>query len=175
MKIHYEILEEDYVAFNLHHARHSETIKRSLKIQRLIGPLLFIVMPFLFARDDQLLFMIMLGMMTLLGFTWFFLFPIFMNKSIERTTRRMIKEGKNSNILGKREMTLTSEGIFDEGETNSTKSQWSTIEKFMDTDDYFFIYNSSVSAYIVPKRTFTKEEDRAEFVKFIEQSINKGA
>ncbi|MBP1913882.1 hypothetical protein [Lederbergia galactosidilytica] len=43
MEINYGLTEEDYLNFNLFHAKNSNTVKRALNIQRFLFPLLLIV------------------------------------------------------------------------------------------------------------------------------------
>ena len=43
MEIEFELLEEDYVNFNIEHANSSVSVKRSLILQRTLGPFVFLI------------------------------------------------------------------------------------------------------------------------------------
>lgn len=64
----------------------------------------------------------------------------------------MIREGKNEGLLGEHTMTLSEDGIVDSNPNGETKVNWTGIIKLKEDDSNIYLYNSSVSAYIIPKR-----------------------
>lgn len=56
MNIHYELTEEDYINFNLYHIKHSKMGKRSLLLQRIVTPFLYIIVAYLFSMIGNLPF-----------------------------------------------------------------------------------------------------------------------
>lgn len=77
----------------------------------------------------------------------------------------MFREGKNVDLLGEHQMEMTDEGIEDKTSKSETKLNWSGIEKLQENDQYFFLYNSSVSAYIFPKRDFQNVDEIRSYFK----------
>lgn len=43
MQVEYMLTEQDFIAFNLHYAKHSKTVKRSLFLQRYIVAIIFLL------------------------------------------------------------------------------------------------------------------------------------
>lgn len=153
MEFKYNLSEEDYIHFNLFHLKNSKAASRSLTIQRWSGPILFIV---LYTIGDQT--SLGLSLTILLSILWLFFYPKYFYNYTIRHVKKMIKEGKNANLLGEHKMTLTEEGIIDTTTNGETKVNWSGIETYKEDNDYFYLYNSSVSAYILPKRDIQNEE-----------------
>ncbi|WP_226668184.1 YcxB family protein [Metabacillus litoralis] len=69
-----------------------------------------------------------------------------------------MKEGKNEGLLGDHVMLLSDEEIVDITSTGETKVKWVGIKSFKEDSSYFYLYNSSVSSYIIPKRNLPNEK-----------------
>ena len=65
-------------------------------------------------------------------------------------------------------MMLTEDGLSDLNQKGETKVNWSGIEVFKEDNDYFYLYNSSVSSYILPKRALSDEQ---EFRKYVQSKL----
>lgn len=50
MEITFELTEEDYINYNISHAGRSPSMKKSIFIQRIMGPAIFVFMPFIVMR-----------------------------------------------------------------------------------------------------------------------------
>ena len=71
MEIEYNLTEEDYLHFNLFHIKNSKTGKNSLTIQRLIGPVIFIMAAFIFGEmDEELSITLLLCIFLILSIIW---------------------------------------------------------------------------------------------------------
>lgn len=77
----------------------------------------------------------------------------------------MIKEGKNEGLIGEHKLTTTEEGITDANSTGETKVNWSGIKRMKEDSNYLYIYSTSVSAYILPKRDLKDVEQIREYLK----------
>lgn len=171
MEIDYILSEEDYLHFNLFHIKNSRTTARALTIQRWIGPVIFVVFSFVFANlDKDLPFPLILIIFLIVSVLWYFLYPKYFFHYVKRQAKKMINEGKNSGLLGRHRMTLTVEGIIDATATGETKVRWSGIQEFKEDTEYLYLYNSSVSAYILPKRDLL---DRNKVKKFVLDKMEK--
>lgn len=47
MDIEFELLEKDYINFNIDHAKKSSSLKKSILSQRILGPIVFMLIPFI--------------------------------------------------------------------------------------------------------------------------------
>jgi hypothetical protein len=62
-------------------------------------------------------------------------------------------------------MILSEDGIVDSNPNGETKVNWSGIIKLQEDESNLYIYNSAVSAYIIPKRELNEVEDVREYIK----------
>ena len=85
----------------------------------------------------------------------------------------MVNEGENKDMLGNHSLTLDDDGIKDASENMESKISWNGVEKYIETNNHFFIYISSVAAYIVPKRVFVSQEQKNEFSIIINENIRE--
>lgn len=152
MEIKYTNTEEDYVKFNLFHVKNSKTAMKALHIQRIIGPIIFFIFTYVFSKLDNSNFLVWFIPFFILSILWVIFYPKYFYRHITRMAKKMIKEGKNEGLLGEHRMIFTDEGIEDHTSNGQTKVNWTGITEFKEDDANFYLYNSSVSAYILPKR-----------------------
>lgn len=152
MKLNYELGEDDFLAFNMSHMQHSETVKKAINLQRYLTPILFMMIAFLFAKlsDSSLIFaLIVFGS---LGVLWVAFYPKYFYRYTRRQTMKMLQEGKNDGLLGHQQMLLSEEGFIYLTSNGENHIKWTGIKKIIEDDLYFYLYNSAVSAVILPKR-----------------------
>jgi hypothetical protein len=70
----------------------------------------------------------------------------------------MIKEGKNDGLLGEHHMTLSEEGIIEFTVNGETKVNWAGIKYLKEDNFYFYLYNSVLSAFILPNKELNSVE-----------------
>ncbi|MFS0575160.1 YcxB family protein [Sporosarcina sp. 179-K 3D1 HS] len=169
MKIHYHLTEEDFVNFNLYHSRHSKAASKALKMQRFISPILFMAAAFLFSKMGEIPLPISLSTFGVMSILWVLFYPKYFYQLIKRNAKKMIKEGKNDGLLGDHKMMMTDEGIVDTTSIGETRVSWSGITQWKEDAHYFYLYNSAVSAYILPKREL---EDFEKTKAFLQAKIN---
>jgi len=71
---------------------------------------------------------------------------------------------KNDGLIGSHQLKLTEEGLVDTSSNRETKVTWLGITSFQEDDGYFFLYNSSVSSYILPKREIDDVDEMRRYV-----------
>lgn len=156
MNIHYQLTEEDFIQFNLFHLQNSKVGKRSLRLQQFISPVIFIGAAFLLSMYSNLSFIPLLIGFGLVSIGWMLFFPKYYVSLIRRNVRKMFREGRNDGLLGERQMILSDEGIVDRSKNGETTLTWRAIEKMAEDETHIYLYNSSVSAYILPKRDLSE-------------------
>lgn len=159
MKINYELTEEDYLHFNLFHVKKSKVATKSLNIQRFLTPVFFIIVAFIFSLIGDMPFVFPLIIFGLISILWITFYPKYFYNLVMRHSKKMLKEGKNDGLLGEQQMTLSEEGIVYLTSIGESQVKWSGIKKVVEDSDFFYIYNSSVSAYILPKRALLNVEE----------------
>ncbi|PIC64844.1 hypothetical protein CSV79_04270 [Sporosarcina sp. P13] len=152
MEFEYELTEEDVVAFNLYHVKNSKVGKHSLQWQRFVSPLIFFLFAYFLSVFTDMArgpLFIAFGLTAIL---WIILYPKYFYFHITRQVRKMLKEGKNEGLIGEHSMKMNKAGISDKTSMGETQVQWGGIQRMIEDADYIYIYTSTVSAYILPKR-----------------------
>lgn len=160
VQIHYELTEEDYIRFNLSHIKRSKTGKRMLLQQQVIGPIIFLGAAFALATWFQATDWWLYGIYGVSSILWFLYYPKYFERHIRKQTRRFIEERGNEGLIGLHTLDMNEEGLRDQNEFGETRVSWSGIQEVVEEDDYVYVYNTSVSAYILPKRGQDMEEVR---------------
>ena len=175
MVIQYEILEEDYISFNILHQERSKHMKRMILIVRCFFSFVFLyTLMLIFTTKKEIGIDSKIIPFCLLFFSLYFIIftPRYFKYSLKKQTRKLIKEGKNDSILGKKKLEIDNEYIIESDESTETKHKWSVIEKIVETDKYIFIYASAISAYIIPKRIFNSLNEKEAFLQKISELSN---
>lgn len=160
MKIQYELTEDDYIRFNLSHIKRSKTGKRMLLLQRIIGPIIFLGAYFVLAMWLQETDWWLYGIYGIASILWFLFYPKYFERHVRKQTRRLIDERSNEGMIGPHTMDLDENGLRDLNEFGETRVSWAGIKEVVEENDYVYLYNSSISAYILPKRGQDMEEVR---------------
>lgn len=176
MNIQYEVTHDDYLEFNLHYIKSSQTMRKTLFFQRIIGPITFVFGPFVAIKITDIPIWYWIIAFSVTSLVWFFYYPKYIVSSLKRRVNRTLKEGQNKGLIGKQTLTITEDGLEFKNDFESASLKWSVLNKIERNDQYLFIYNSSVSAYIIPLSEMTKETGQ-ELYEIVEQHIinTKGA
>lgn len=159
MEIKFNLTEEDYLKFTMFHIKNSKTHNRALKTQRLMTPLLLIIMSYLFSLFDTTYFKVLLIISLVVSVLWILFYPKYFYSYIIRNTKKMLKEGKNDGLIGEHQWIMSEEGLADKTSNGESKVNWSGIKSLQEDKDYFYLYNSAISAYVLPKRATKNVED----------------
>ncbi len=152
MEINYNVTEESFVEFNLFHAQHSSAIAKTMTIQRFLIPVIYLLVGVIFSYVLDIPVFILVGFFLILGVLWIVFFPTYFKRQIKRTATKMIREGQNEGILGKHSMVFTEEGLREISSKGETTVYWAGIERFNEDAFNFYLYNSAITAFIVPKK-----------------------
>lgn len=152
MEIKYILHEDDYLHFNLYHIKNSKTSMKVLKLQRYLTPLLYLIAAYIFALLTDGSYILSFSIFLTLSVLWIIYYPKYYYNHVRRNVRKFLKEGNNDGLLGEHIMVFTEDGIVDRNQTGETKVVWEGIHTFKEDEHYFYLYNSAVSAYILPKK-----------------------
>jgi len=165
LKIDYSLTEEDYLAFNLFHAKNSKAVSKSLMLQRFLSPIVFITAAFTFSWIGDVSLTASLIGFSFISILWIVYYPKYFYYLLTKNSKKMLQEGKNDGLLGDRYMTLSKEGITDVSSSGETKANWSGIKSIQEDDSRFYLYNSALSAYIIPKKSLQNVEETRDYLK----------
>lgn len=165
MEIQYELTEEDVITFNLYHVKNSKVGRNSLKWQRYISPLIFLLFAYFLSVFTDMEKGPLFATFILTAVVWVIFYPKYFTFHIKRQVRKMLREGKNEGLVGEHVMKLNKSGIADQSSTGRTDVQWQGVQSIHEDAAYFYVYTSTVSAYILPKRDLYSEEAVKTFIK----------
>lgn len=172
MKIEYNLIKEDYIAFNMHHIDTSQAIKRSLFIQRFGVSLIFLIVPFFFSRISGTPLQLSLIVYGLIFLAWIIYYPKYFMSITKKRVIRLIEEGDNLDVFGIHSITLTEEGIEQTDCRGESKSSWGSIKRIDETPEYIYIYISDINAYLVPNRAFGGIMEKEAFMQILREKSN---
>jgi len=164
MEIEYELTEEDVVAFNLYHVKHSKVGKKSLQWQRYVSPLIFLLFAYFLSIFTDMQRGPLFATFGLTAILWVMLYPKYFYFHIARQVGKMLKGGKNEGLVGKHTMNMNKAGIHDKTVVGETNVEWIGVKDLIEDAEYFYIYTSTVSAYIIPKRDVYSAEGLKAYV-----------
>lgn len=171
MELTFELTEEDYINYNISHSETSPSMKRSILIQRILGPVIFVIMPFIIIQFTDIPLWYWLIVFGLSSIAWFIFYPKYVMREVTKRIKKMLEEGNNENLFNERSLVLTDEGITETSSIGKSTISWNKIDRLEETEDYLYIYVSSVSAHIVPKRVFDNAREQEKFINKITEYI----
>lgn len=173
MKINYNQSVEDIVAFNIYHLNHSQTGKKAMLVQRLLGPIIFFFMFFIANKISDIPAWYWGISFSIVGILWVIFYPKSVEKQVEKRVRKMIEEDDNKGLIGDRVLELSEKGIDVTTDYSSVNYSWESVNKIEQDRKYIYIYQSSMSAVMLPKSIFDTEEDMENVIKTIRNFSGK--
>jgi hypothetical protein len=160
-----DITENDVIEFRSYHLSHSRVVRRQTRITVSIILLAWCAALAVMVFSSEKPLQAAKDMWPLLCGPPLFLaifFPL-KNRRMRRLSRKLLREGQNRAMLGKMKVTLSAQGVRELGEVNDTFVKWQGVEKVVASPSAIYIYISTASAVIVPRRAFPGEEDFLQF------------
>ncbi len=158
----YELSLEDIHAFDAHYAVTAAAPKRARRAVRLVLTLLLAsLLSALGAWIRAPLSFWVVGAVIIAA--WWAVFPYRVGALMRANTERTYREGKNLGLLGPHRVTIDAEWLIEATAERETRTKWRAVERVDETPTHWFVYESSFSAVVVPKRVFGSVEESAEF------------
>jgi hypothetical protein len=160
MEIEYTLTPDDAIAFQRYHFKASLS-SRQFFLRRLFWGILASILVFIIFSGWKSVW----GVLAVLLFwlVYLLMIPLSIRWSINAFGKRMKKEGENKALWGKRRLTIDAQGLFEKSEVGETRLRWDGVERVVETADYIFIYVTTVSAHVIPKKSFQDKEQALEF------------
>ena len=173
MEISYELLEEDYIKFNLYHLRESSEYKRQIYIVKYIvntvlSFMMFCIGTFIFKQP--MLFWLLVSIL-------FLIIEIKINdkqneKREIKQIKKFLKKGDNKYLFGKKILKIDNEKIYIKSELSEEIKDKKSIIDIKIYDDLILLYDSSVTAEIIPTR-YIKQNNIEELINLFKNNLNK--
>ena len=149
MEITYAVEEDDWLAFLKHHASTSPTVRRSIRLNQVLGTLCLLVLFGLIALVEKSVAFAVLTMP--FAILYFFFIPSHIRHKMFKQAKALISEGSNRTVLGEKHMSVTEDGIFVRSADSESKIGWSSIGRVESTGSHTFVFVSAVSALVIPR------------------------
>lgn len=166
MGIDFELQRDDLVAFALFHQKHSPAARKQRRQRMVIwgGVLIVLIATFIrrgfFSSDDWLL--VACTILFLVGL--FVSLPQIREWRLRKAIARMYGEGRNVLLYGPRRVVLTPQSLINSSANSQSETRWIAIEKIVVTEEALYIYISSVSSVVIPRREFTSNDHFQTFI-----------
>lgn len=150
--------------------KHSKASKTSIALARYMGILFFLGFAYIVQKrvSNPLTYWVIFLIASII---WFLYYPKSHKKSLAKQTLKMITEDENKGFLGSQTLEMDDESITVTNEHSCKKMKWSLFNKIICTDEYIYIYDSSVSAVIIPASAFENIDDMNSFYKNVEEKL----
>ncbi len=170
MQVEFDISLDDIAAFNQYHWTHqSRTAKCSYRISLAAIPAMILLCAFLFAPLRP---PIAYWVISLFGaLAWLFLYPRLYQRWLKQMMIKAMSGGRNRGTLGKHLISVDETGLNEKTDVNDSHWDWPGIEQVQQTEDYIFIYISSIMAHVIPKQAFANRDQADEFFSTVEKLL----
>jgi len=171
MPIEYEMTFEDYKMFAEYHHQHSPTTRRLMQWWVIAIPIIMfgavlITVPFVGFSPFLTVFAVLFSIF------WIFRFPRVFKKNLAKNIDKMLKEGENKAVIGKKILTIDDAGVKVVSEYGESRTTWEGIEKCAVSEECIYLYIGAANAYVVPKRIFSSQEECEKTIEMIRGKIN---
>jgi hypothetical protein len=75
-------------------------------------------------------------------------------------------------LLGHKRVSLTALGVFSEAEFIKAENEWRGIRKLMRGKHYLVMYNTALTAYVIPRRAFSSDAAWDAFYEFARSQVD---
>jgi hypothetical protein len=188
VSIRFETTIDHLVAFNRFHYLNSPMWRRQRLVQSLVVPALAAGIVFILwtvvheepfrpaaARNiasNARLLMVGLAVAAIVSF---FVVRWRATANLESSVRKLLAEGSNRAVLGWCDMALAGNRLTVKREWIESSFDLRAVQKIAQTDEFTFVYVSSVNAIVIPMRLFPEDEYRDFVAELLEAWENRDA
>lgn len=175
IRVEYELTESDWSAFVFYHHAHSPAIQRQYYRSWIVPPVIWLLtctgIWYLGSSGEENPFETLLALLPLFSGAplYALMYPWLYRRKLQQMLDAMANEEANRALFSRHQVVLSSAGITDSSELESSTTAWPAIERVSRADEHVFLYISAMSAIIIPRRAFTTT---AEFDQFFQAAID---
>lgn len=168
------LTEEDYLAFNNFHALESTFGKRQIRNSRILlitcmTVLMAFVLLVLGWTTFSVIYVILLGLFLVL---YLLLFKKIIKRNIKAQIKRLKKTGKLP-FDSAASLEFYDDKIVEITADKRVEQRYDGLERIcVAGDEFIYLYNSSVNAYILPISQLRKQLEQEDFLNFLSQKCN---
>lgn len=181
ISVSYEFTKDDFVAFNRYHTRSSPTARRQYLRALFVFPgvwlVLWLGLVYFAGQKDGNYLQAASALKPLIIFLplYCILFPIFHRRTLRRAIDSMIDEGSNRRLFGVKTVTASESGITESGDHGTSTTAWSAVERIVRLEDVTYVYVTSLSAEVIPRRAFESGSEYDAFIRRLQDYHAQGS
>ncbi len=163
MELQFEIDIADCMALQNNHLKNSKHFKRTKLLVLWFVPILFcfFILIDVLQKDFNPIHLVLYGSVTLI---WILFVEKRFGKRILKKAKKEMEKEANSKFLGPIDLSINADGLILCTQNSKNEYNWNTIKKLEETSEYYFLYNSSESAIILPKNKIEVELDELDIL-----------
>lgn len=163
MELHYQITEQDFIAFNQYYFDHNKAVQRSIMITRVVTAAIVIIGgAILMALLGSLSLIPVIGYL-LLAAVFFFGTPWYMRRKIGKKASRLLRDPENRYLCGSKTFLLHENEFELKGENEDTSYPYETVQRIEQDDNHYYIFIGARSGLIVPFSAFANKDEQSDF------------
>ena len=89
--------------------------------------------------------------------------PLILEKILIQNIKKAYKKGRNSEIFCETVMTVNKDKTTIKSPNSTLEFKNNSLEKLEENEEYFFLFNTSKTAFIIPKKYFKNKKEELEF------------
>lgn len=153
MKFHLSITEEDYIAFNIHHAFHSESGKKVIQFGRFVPTVVAAVfyMIFLLAGMERRLLIVEGVALLVVCLVGYFKYPDLYRKSLRNNILKLKKEGRLP-FSPETDLEFTETEMIETAPDGVKHTPYDAVIAIDETAEHVFIKIGALQSFILPIR-----------------------
>ena len=168
MKINYNFELNDWMAFQEFHLSESKQFKKTKLITTLTVPIVY----GLFILNDAMkgeLDIIPTSIFTVISILWMIYYPKRLTIRTLKKVKKILEDPANSKIFGIHTIELSEQGLKITKPESENFINWSGLIRIAETKNYYFIYNTTISAIVIPKVKI--EENLIDFDSYLKKEF----
>ncbi len=173
MNVSFDVKKDHLVDFSLYNIKNSKEIKRIMKIQRYVTPLVFLFFALLIGmyRND---FKTWIVVFIAIYIAWVLLYPKIYMASVKKSVKKNVEKANGKDdLIGHCNLIIKDDVLLEESNLRTNKTNWIDINRLIETEEYVFVYNTDNSAYVIPKDRFENKEYGREYIQELSNKAHK--
>ena len=168
----YTVSEKDYIDFNRYHAQNSPAGKRArtIAIYIMLAALLLVLLSDIFSGNTGGIIYTLIAFLVM-GIIMLLLLGPMMRWNIKLSTKLMKKSGRlpyDSQV----NLRFEDELIIEKSPMTEVKTSYAKLERIAVGPSGVYLYNSAISAILIPNTAFTNAAQKYDFLQFMHQKTN---
>lgn len=167
MTLTFEQTEQDYIDFNFYYLWERPERRWTRILSRILPVPLFMAListPISDYGSVEILFILFIFFISMF-------FTPYMRWRNNIRIRRVIRSGKNTDMVGIRTVQFTNEGVIETTNHSTGEIKWTAFEYLRETQKHLFLFVTVNQAIILPKRIFSPLDEVEVIKKLIYEKI----